>query len=170
MSAIPYTTRNSLKLVAELAPLLIARSATIAVAESCTGGLLAKYLTDLPGASRYFVEGIVAYTPAAKTRRLGIPPETIAQHGVVSAKVALMMAENVRIASGATYGLATTGLAGPDGDGVLPVGTVDIALATRETTHPLQINAPASLGREGIREIAAQKALILLLEELLRPR
>ncbi|MFB3816243.1 MAG: competence/damage-inducible protein A [Candidatus Methylomirabilales bacterium] len=110
--------------------LLRERGATLAVAESCTGGLIASRLTDIPDSSTYFDRGVVTYSPAAKQALLDVPAALIARHGVVSAEVAVAMAEGVRRRSGATFGLATTGLAGPSGGTPeKPVGLVYIGLA-----------------------------------------
>jgi len=116
--------------------LLRARGATLATAESCTGGLLASRITDIPGASAVFVEGFVTYSNNSKTELLGVPPGMIERHGAVSDEVARAMAEGALAKSGARYALSTTGIAGPDGGTPeKPVGTVWLALAEagRET-------------------------------------
>jgi nicotinamide-nucleotide amidase len=111
--------------------LLAARGLTIAVAESCTGGLIASRLTDVAGSSRYVERGIVTYSNAAKTELLGVPAELIAQHGAVSEPVALAMADGVRARSRVDVGVGVTGIAGPGGGSVdKPVGTVAIAAVT----------------------------------------
>lgn len=110
--------------------LLRERGATLAVAESCTGGLIASRLTDVPDSSTYFDRGVVSYSPEAKQALLDVPAELIARHGVVSAEVAVAMADGVRRRSGTTFGLATTGLAGPaGGTPEKPVGLAYIGLA-----------------------------------------
>lgn len=112
--------------------LLTERGATLATAESCTGGLLANRITDVPGASAAFVEGFVTYSNASKTELLGVPEELIRVHGAVSEEVVRAMAEGALAKSGATHALATTGIAGPGGGSEeKPVGTVWLALATR---------------------------------------
>lgn len=112
-----------------VAALLQERGSTIAVAESCTGGLLAARLTDVPGSSRYLERGIVAYSNAAKIQLLGVSPDVIAQHGAVSEPVAAAMARGVRQAARTTIGVGITGIAGPDGGSPQkPVGTVSIAV------------------------------------------
>lgn len=111
--------------------LLGSRAETLATAESCTGGLLASRITDVPGASHVFLEGVVAYSNEAKTRILGVPAEVIALNGAVSAETALAMAEGVLKKSGATHALSTTGIAGPTGGTESkPVGLVWMALAS----------------------------------------
>jgi nicotinamide-nucleotide amidase len=110
--------------------LLAERGKTLAVAESCTGGLVAELMTRLPGASRYFLGGVVAYDNRVKTQLLGVPAELIAAHGAVSQQVAQAMAEGARQRLGADFGLAFTGIAGPDGGTAQkPVGLVHWALA-----------------------------------------
>lgn len=103
---------------------------TLAVAESCTGGLIGSRLTDVAGSSAYFLLGVVAYSNAAKESLLGVRPETLARHGAVSTETAEEMAEGIRRRAGADLGLATTGIAGPGGGSAeKPVGTVCIGLA-----------------------------------------
>ncbi len=111
--------------------LLRARNATLAVAESCTGGLIADLLTDVPGSSDYFTYSAVTYANQAKIKILGVGLKTLDSHGAVSEETAKEMARGVRRLSGATYGLATSGIAGPGGGTeTKPVGTVCIGLAT----------------------------------------
>ena len=113
--------------------LLIAQKKTLALAESCTGGLIASRVTDVPGASAIFLGGVVSYANAAKQNFLGVRAESLAQHGAVSETVAREMAAGARAKFGSDFALAVTGIAGPGG-GTLekPVGTVFIALATAE--------------------------------------
>lgn len=114
---------------AEVGKLLTAAKATLAVAESCTGGLIGHRVTDVPGSSAYFRGGIVAYNNAVKEAVLGVGRDTLATHGAVSIETAEAMARGVRRVLGSTFGLATTGIAGPDGGTTeKPVGTVCIAL------------------------------------------
>lgn len=111
--------------------LLRERGETVAVAESCTAGLLGAAFTDVPGSSAWFPGGVLAYANTAKVRELGIREEDLAVHGAVSDVVARGMAEGVRARFGTTYGIGITGVAGPDGGTEdKPVGTVWIALAT----------------------------------------
>lgn len=118
------------ELVRRIAAALAARSARIAVAESCTGGWLAKALTDEPGSSQWFGYGFVTYSDEAKQALLGVAPETLATHGAVSEDVAEQMATGARLASAAEVAVAITGIAGPGGGtAAKPVGTVCIAWA-----------------------------------------
>jgi len=106
---------------------------TFAAAESCTGGLLSKRMTDLPGASKVFLGGVVTYSKDAKSELLGISPELMQANGVVSREVALAMADGVRARLGSDIGIGITGIAGPDGDGSgLEVGTAFVALTTKD--------------------------------------
>lgn len=108
---------------------LARRGETLATAESLTGGLLAARLTDVPGASRSFVGGVVSYATRTKVSALGVPEHVVERHGVVSRECVVAMAEGVRTRLDATWGLATTGVAGPDEQDGHPVGTVWIAVA-----------------------------------------
>lgn len=137
---------------------LTVKGYTLATAESCTGGLIAKRITDVPGSSAYFLEGLVTYANAAKTRLLGVSEDTLAEHGAVSAEVAEAMARGVKERSGATIGLATTGVAGPGGGSdEKPVGLVYIALVDDVQSEAKAFNLFGS--RQEIRERASQIAL-----------
>ncbi|MFO1462941.1 MAG: competence/damage-inducible protein A [bacterium] len=117
------------KLEEVVGALLTRQGKTLATAESCTGGLLANWITDVPGSSRYFLEGAVTYSNAAKVRHLGVSEATLRAHGAVSAEVALEMARGIRAKSGADFGIGITGIAGPEGGTPeKPVGTVHIAV------------------------------------------
>jgi nicotinamide-nucleotide amidase len=141
------------------------QQSTLAVAESCTGGLLGHRITNVPGSSRYFLEGVQVYSNQAKIRLLNVSPALLERHGAVSAEVAACMAENVRKNSGADFGLGITGVAGPDGGTPgKPVGLVFISLASSERT---QTEKNLFLGdRETIKRRATQKALDMLRLEL----
>ena len=115
--------------------LLRDRHLTLAVAESCTGGALGDVITNVPGSSGYFLGGVIAYANAAKEHLLGVPGEMLRAHGAVSWQVAVTMAEGARRALGADLALSTTGIAGPGGGTVKPVGLVYLALATPEGTR-----------------------------------
>ncbi|MBX9743499.1 MAG: CinA family protein [Chthoniobacterales bacterium] len=114
---------------------LRSRSQSVATAESCTGGLLAHRLTNVPGASAVFQQGLVVYSNQAKGELLGVPQKLLERFGAVSAEVATAMAERLRQKSGATFGLATTGIAGPaGGSAAKPIGTVFLAIASENKT------------------------------------
>ncbi len=116
--------------------LLIEHGQTVATAESCTGGLIAERFTDVPGSSAYFLGGVVSYSNAAKTALLGVSEEILETHGAVSEPVVRAMAEGVRERFGSDFGVATSGISGPDGGTAeKPVGLVWIALATKGRTH-----------------------------------
>jgi len=141
-----------------VAALLAEQGATVALAESCTGGLVAAKLVNVPGMSDCLVEGVVAYANASKVRTLGVDERLITEHGAVSEPVAFAMAEGVRARSGADVALGITGIAGPGGGTPeKPVGTVWMALADAagtETAHHLLVG-----DRAQIRERAAYYAL-----------
>ena len=152
-------------LEAAVGGLLRARDLTLALAESCTGGLLAKRLTDIPGSSDYFLLGAVTYANSAKIGALGVPEDTLVAHGAVSEETARAMAEGVRRLSGADLGLAITGIAGPSGGTPeKPVGTVHFALASRGETVSVKEQLWGS--RSDIRIRAAQAALVMLWRSL----
>jgi len=133
---------------------------TIAAAESCTGGLIAAGLTAHPGASEYFLGGVVAYSREVKVNVLGVPEDVIDRYGMVSEEVALVMARGICKLTGAEIGIAATGLAGPDGDGSdIPVGTVCIALYNGSGTAQTHLFTGT---REQVRQAAAKKALEML--------
>lgn len=139
---------------------------TVAVAESCTGGLIAQRLTDVPGSSKYFVEGVVTYSNASKTRLLGVDPKLILAEGAVSASVAEAMAEGVREHAGTDFGLAVTGIAGPDGGTEeKPVGLVFVALADDAHTEHRRLTLPGD--RHLVRWRASQAVLDLLRRRLI---
>ena len=143
-------------------PLLRQAGLTFAAAESCTGGEIAKRITDLPGASAVFAGGCVTYTNGVKTRLLGIDPAMLEQYGAVSEPVARRMAEQVRERTGADIGLGVTGLAGPDGDGVHEVGTVFVSMATPEQTVVRELHLGAFRTRSFVRRMAGNHAFDLL--------
>jgi nicotinamide-nucleotide amidase len=141
------------------------RQATLAVAESCTGGLIAQRITSVPGASRAFVGGAVVYTDALKTSMAGVPAELIAKHGAVSAEVAKALAEGIRTRTGATHGLGVTGIAGPTGaTESKPVGLVHIAVSDAQGLDTVERTFRGD--RERVREWAAQQALDLVRKRL----
>jgi nicotinamide-nucleotide amidase len=147
-----------------VARLLEERGATLALAESCTGGLLAKRLTDMPGSSAYFTEALVTYSNESKERLLGVPHALIAEHGAVSEAVAREMAEGARRVSGADYGLSVTGVAGPDGGTEeKPVGLVFVGISDAEGTFAEKVDLTAwARSRDSIRERSTNRAFDLL--------
>jgi nicotinamide-nucleotide amidase len=139
---------------------------TLAVAESCTGGLISQRLTDVAGSSKYFIEGVIAYSNEAKTRTLGVEPMLLLEHGAVSAPVAEAMAEGIRRCAGTDFGLSVTGIAGPSGGTEeKAVGLVYIALASEALTEHLKLMLPGD--RHLIRWRASQAALDLLRRRLI---
>jgi nicotinamide-nucleotide amidase len=134
---------------------------TLATAESCTGGLLAGRITDVPGSSEYFLEGAVTYSNEAKTRILGVPKKMIEDHGAVSEEVATAMASGIRELAGSTFGIGITGIAGPGGGSAeKPVGLVYIALADKAQTSAKKFIFPGD--RQFIRTLSVNAALDLL--------
>ena len=134
---------------------------TLAVAESCTGGLLGSLITDTPGSSAYFLGGIVAYDNRIKIAQLGIKKALLQKYGAVSSQVAGKMAENIRKKFGSDYGIGITGITGPDGGSKeKPVGLVYIAVSSKKKTI-IQKNIFRG-GRRRIRTLAANQALNLL--------
>jgi nicotinamide-nucleotide amidase len=149
--------------------LLQERNETLAVAESCTGGLVAHRITNVPGASAVFLGGIVAYSNAAKQELLAVQPSTLDRHGSVSEATACEMAVGARRRFGADHALAITGIAGPGGGTAeKPVGTVFIALATADHTRVLRPMNP--FDRATFKYVTSQQALELLRRTLLAKR
>jgi nicotinamide-nucleotide amidase len=139
---------------------------TVAVAESCTGGLIAQRLTDVPGSSKYFIEGVVAYSNDAKMRTLGVEPMLLLEHGAVSGPVAEAMAEGIRKRAGTDFGISVTGVAGPDGGTEeKPVGTVFIGISSEAGTEHRKLKLPGD--RHLVRWRSSQAALDLLRRRLL---
>lgn len=134
--------------------LLRKKNMTFSAAESCTGGDVAKRFTDMPGASSFFLGGVVTYTNGAKAKLLGIDRDMIEDIGAVSYEVAKEMAENVRRVIGTDIGVGVTGLAGPDGDGVHEVGTVFVSMATAEQTWVKELHLGEYRTRSFIRRMA----------------
>jgi len=140
---------------------LLKKRKTVAVAESCTGGLLCGILTSLPGSSAYLILGIVAYSNYAKTKLLGIHANLIGHKGAVSAEVAAKMAQAVRKIAKADFGIGITGIAGPTGGSASkPVGTVYIAVSTPKKTFCSRLQLRGS--RSAIRRQSVLKSLQLL--------
>jgi nicotinamide-nucleotide amidase len=137
---------------------------TVAVAESLTGGLVAAALTDIPGASVSFRGGVVAYATELKAALLGVDRDLLARHGAVYAPVAAAMAAGVRTRLGATYGVATTGVAGPEPADGQPVGITHIAVSAADDTVVRTVCLTGD--RHEIRRLAVEHALGLLLGRL----
>lgn len=150
------------KIEAAVVRLLTRRKKTLALAESCTGGFIANKITNVPGASKNFLGGIVAYGNSVKRKFLGVRPETLTKHGAVSETVAREMAVGARKKFGADFAIAVTGIAGPGGGTKSkPVGTVFIALAGDFGT--IVAKNWNCFGREKFKQVTATQALELLL-------
>jgi nicotinamide-nucleotide amidase len=146
---------------------LVMKNATIATAESCTGGLLAERLTDVPGSSRYFMSGVITYSNESKMELAQIPPLMLEMQGAVSAEVARGLADGIRARMNTTLGVGVTGVAGPTGGSAeKPVGTVHIAVATPTGTENRQFLFPGN--REKVRWQASQAALDMVRRELMK--
>ena len=146
--------------------LLRRKGLTLSLAESCTGGLVAKLVTDVAGSSEYFLEGAITYADAAKVRVLGVSPALLAEHGAVSSEMAMAMATGMRNNSGSDIALAVTGIAGPGGGSAeKPVGTVFIALATAAGCRAQGYRFSGS--RDEVRNITAFTAMDWLRRHLL---
>lgn len=138
--------------------LLSNKGYNVALAESCTGGMAAKMLTDIPGSSAVFWGGVVSYSNEAKTRILGVSDETLKRYGAVSPETAREMARGMRNLAGSTFGISLTGIAGPEGGTYeKPVGLVYLGMATAEGEETRELRLMG--GRDGIRTLAARTAL-----------
>ena len=151
--------------VAALLAAARAKGATVAVAESCTGGMVAAALTDPPGASDVFVWGAVSYANAAKRTMLGVAQDALIAHGAVSEPVARQMAEGARAQSGATLAVAVTGVAGPGASGRKPEGRVCFARSGPAGTLAETVEFGAR-GRGAVRAAARDHVLALLQDGL----
>jgi nicotinamide-nucleotide amidase len=159
-------TEDDRELEEVVGTLLVERNLTIAVAESCTGGLIGGRITSVPGASRYFKGGIVAYADDVKRDRLGVPAAILEQYGAVSAETATAMATGAVSALGADIGLSTTGVAGPTGGSEeKPVGTVFVGLAVGGQANAAKFNL--GVDRESIRRRTVTIALEMVRKNLL---
>lgn len=148
--------------------LLRERGLTLSAAESCTGGLIAKRMTDLPGASRVFRGGVVSYTNGVKAGVLGVDGDLLERYGAVSEETARAMAEGCRRVCGSDLAVSVTGVAGPDADDRgTEVGTVYIALAARERTICKKLACGRGRGRDRVRSAAASNAFDLIRRSLL---
>lgn len=154
------------KLATEIGRLLKKNRRTLAIAESCTGGLVSSAITDVPGSSDYFLGAVVAYHDRVKASVLGVSKKILHRYGAVSPQTALKLAETVRKKLRSDYGLAVTGIAGPSGGTkTKPVGLVYVGLASKEGSVAKKFIFPGD--RRSIRNRAAQKALSLLKIRLL---
>jgi nicotinamide-nucleotide amidase len=145
------------------------RKWTLSIAESCTGGLICDRITDVSGSSDYFEGGMVTYSNKSKTELLGVPEAYIKRFGAVSPQVARKMAQGVRKAFGTTFGLSTTGVAGPTGGTKeKPVGLVYIGLVDGEKASVRKENLKGS--RREIKKKAAERSLRFLYDYLSKPR
>ena len=162
-SADPSHSRR--KIEAAVVVSLAKRKKTLALAESCTGGFIAHQITNVPGASKVFLGGIVAYSNAVKEKFLGVDPEALNRHGAVSEVVAREMAIGARKRFGADFAIAVTGIAGPTGGTkAKPVGTVFISVAGEfGTLVERRLN---SFSRQKFKETTARQALQMLREQL----
>lgn len=148
----------------QVASWFLESNVTLATAESCTGGLIAHRLTNVSGASGFYAGGVVAYSNKVKETLLGVPPEVLEDHGAVSPETARAMAEGVRQLMGTDYGLAVTGIAGPNGGSAeKPVGLVYIAVA-RAGGDTQAWSRQFSGVRTAIKAQTAETALEMLLE------
>lgn len=146
--------------------LLKEKGAKLAVAESCTGGRLSNFITDVPGSSAWFDRGVVTYSNASKTEILGVPESVIKTFGAVSSETAVAMAKGVRRLAKTAYGIGITGIAGPDGGTTeKPVGTVHIALDAEDGTVERELHFATT--REWFKKVTAFAAMDLLRKRIL---
>lgn len=163
---------NTENIEVRLVKLLSERGKTVATCESCTGGLISKRITDVPGSSAVFGYGVCSYANEAKEKLLSVDSETLRAHGAVSPETALEMACGMLSLSGADIAVSTTGIAGPDGGTKeKPVGLVYTAVATKdgvEKVKELRLGSIENACRSTIRYAAASEALLLVYETLIR--
>lgn len=152
------------ELAERLQGLCLGRGLTVSVAESCTGGLVAATITEIPGSSGYFLGGIVSYADSAKAALLGVPEATLEAHGAVSAQVAMAMAAGARARFGSTLAVSVTGVAGPDGGTeAKPIGLTYLGLADGDGADVRRFAFAGD--RSENREAAASAALEWLVEQ-----
>ena len=148
-------------IVSQIHKLLLKNNLTIAVAESCTGGLLSCLLTQASGSSRYFILGVVVYSNTSKNKMLGVPNKLLVEKGAVSKEVAVKLAESIRKMAKTDFGIGITGIAGPTGVRPnKPVGTVFISVANHNKTICRKFSFTGN--RTSVRKKAALKSLELL--------
>lgn len=161
-----FSEKTEESMAAVVGCLMKKQKKTLALAESCTGGLVSHWITQEPGASEYFLQGLVTYSNEAKKKLLGVSAKTLQKHGAVSKEVALEMAHGVRKSAKADYGISLTGIAGPSGGSKeKPVGTVHIALVSEGQEWQKCFHFP--LGRTRFQQVAAATALDQLRRDLL---
>ncbi len=142
---------------------LINKKKTIAVAESCTGGLLSKNITDIPGSSKIFKLGIVCYSNSSKKNLLKVPNKILKNYGAVSPEVSKILSKNLLKISKSDYAISITGIAGPSGGSIKkPIGLVYISIANKKDQKVFKFNFNKKLKREKIRSLTVKKALVLL--------
>ena len=159
-------TENNLSTIIQY---LITHIITISSAESCSGGLISKIITDIPGCSAIYPGGVCAYSNEMKIKWLNVKSSTLEQYGAVSAETALEMAQGIRNVTGSDYGISTTGIAGPGGGSVeKPVGLVYIAVVgpNYQRVETLPLNPKIPLSRATIQQQAAEYALHMLYDSL----
>ncbi len=161
-------TEKILKIIREVHQLFTEKGLTLSVAESCTGGLISHYLTWLPGAGRFFEAGVVTYSVSSKEKILGVSPETITSHGVISRETAKEMAEKIRLLTGTDYALSTTGNLGPDVLEGKERGLVYVGISKDKKTIIKEMRLKGD--RIQNKEEAALSALRFLRDELSGPK
>ena len=145
--------------------LLLKQRASLSTAESCTSGKVSSWITSIPGASRYFLEGVVVYSNHAKQKYCGVSPDSIQNHGAVSKQVAIELAQGIQKKAQSTWGISITGIAGPGGGSKeKPVGTVHIAVSNGQTSVHKHLRLHGT--REQITEASSAHVLFLLLQQL----
>ncbi len=142
---------------------LINKKKTLAIAESCTGGLLSKTITDIPGSSKIFKLGIVCYSNSSKKNILKVPNKILKNYGAVSPEVSKILSKNLLKISKSDYAISITGIAGPSGGSIKkPIGLVYISIANKKDQKVFKFNFNKKLKREKIRSLTVKKALVLL--------
>ncbi|MFZ4063126.1 MAG: CinA family protein [Polynucleobacter sp.] len=160
--------KSSEDLAKDLASILISRGWTIALAESCTGGLVCATLTDLAGSSDWFERGYITYSNVAKTECLGVPVEMIESFGAVSKQVAKAMAEGVQAHAGVNIGVSITGIAGPTGGSPeKPVGTVCFGWAINDQINTISSATTKTMHFVGDRQAVREQSCCYVLSELI---
>jgi nicotinamide-nucleotide amidase len=151
----------------QIIDILAERNQTLVTAESCTGGMIASALTDIPGASAAIYGGYVTYANSAKSRMIQVQPRLIRDYGAVSNQVARAMADGARNTARVDYAVAVTGIAGPDGGSEKkPIGLVYVAVSSELATVVIEHRFGEDLGRDGIRRATVDAALDLVLQVL----